>query len=76
MEQKEYNEFVYKPTADIRHFYPYNPLTTPPFSQYNPKAWRELFFVNKEMKSDEELKQEALQNALQSIRQSLHTLTK
>ncbi len=76
MEQKEYNEFVYKPTADIRHFYPYNPLTTPPFSQYNPKAWRDLFFVNKEMKSDEELKQEALQNALQSIRQSLHTLTK
>ncbi|GAB4201032.1 MAG: hypothetical protein Fur0023_05000 [Bacteroidia bacterium] len=75
-EQKEYNEFVYKPTADIRYFYPYNPLTTPPFSQYNPKAWRDLFFVNKQMKSDEELKQEALQNALQNIQQSLHTLVK
>ncbi|MCX7729178.1 MAG: hypothetical protein N2203_06890 [Bacteroidia bacterium] len=75
-EQKEYNEFVYKPTADIRSFYPYNPMTTPPFSQYNPKAWRDLFFVSKEMKSDEELKQEALKDAQFTIQKSLSTLIK
>lgn len=75
-EKKEYNEFVYKPTADIRNFYPYNPLTTPPFSQYNPKAWRDLFFVNKQLKSDDELKQDALQNAVQTIQKSISTLIK
>lgn len=75
-QQKEYNEFVYKPNADIRNFYPYNPLTTPIFAQYNPKAWRELFFVSKEMKSDDELKQEALNKALQDIQTSFNSLTK
>lgn len=75
-EQKEYNEFVYKPTADIRNFYPYNPVTTPPFSQHNPKAWRELFFVNKQLKSDDELKQEALLQATQTIQKSLTSLIK
>lgn len=75
-QQKEYNEFVYKPTANIKSFYPYNPLTTPLIAQYNPDAWRDLFFVNKEMKSDEELKQEALEQALQNIQQSLNYLIK
>lgn len=73
-EQKEYNEFVYKPTSDIRNFYPYNPATTPPFSQYNPNKWRDLFFVNKQMKSDEELKQEALQQSLYTIQKSIQSL--
>lgn len=73
-EQKEYNEFVYKPNADIKHFFPYNPAVTPPFQQYNPKPWRELFFVNKQMKSDEELKQEALQQSLQIVQKSISTL--
>lgn len=72
--QKEYNEFIYKPTADIRYFYPYNPAITPPFSQYNPKQWRELFFVNKQLKSDEELQQDALQQALQNIHKSISFL--
>lgn len=76
IEQKEYNEFVNKPTADIRNYYPYNPATTPPFSQYNPKQWRELFFVNKQLKSDEELKQEALDKALQQIQKSISSLLK
>ncbi|GIV26247.1 MAG: hypothetical protein KatS3mg027_0061 [Bacteroidia bacterium] len=73
-EQKEYNEFIYKPTADIRNFYPYNPATTPPFSQYNPKPWRDLFFVNKQLKSNEELQQDAIQQALQQIQKSITSL--
>lgn len=75
-ENKEYNEFLSKPTADIRKYYPYNPSITPPFSQYNPKAWRDLFFVSKEMKSDQQLKDEALQQALNHVHQSFQTLIK
>ncbi len=72
-EKKEYNEFLYKPTANIKDFFPYNPAATPPFNQYNPKQWRELFFVNKQMKTDEELKQEAIQKAVHQIQKSLST---
>lgn len=73
-QNKEYNEFISKPTADIKNYYPYNPVTTPIFSQYNPKAWRDLFFVSKDMKSNDELKQEALQQAVSQIQQSFSTL--
>lgn len=75
-EQKEYNEFLSKPAVDIRKIFPYNPATTPPLLQYNPKQWRDLFFVNKQMKTDAELEQEALQKALYQINNSLSTIVK
>jgi hypothetical protein len=74
-DQKEYNEFIYKPEADIRYYYPYNPVTTPPHSQYNPKSWRDLFFVSKELKSDAQLQKEAIDQAIQTIKKSLNTLS-
>lgn len=76
IQQKEYNEFLSKPAVDIKKIYPYNPAATPPFSQYNPNQWRDLFFVNKQMKSDAELEQEAIQKALQQIKNSLSIIVK
>lgn len=73
-DQKEYNKFVDKPSAHIKYFFPYNPAVTPLLQQYNPQAWRELFFVNTQLKSNEELKQEALQQSLQIVQNSISTL--
>lgn len=73
-DNKEYNEFLYKPSADIRSFYPYSPVSTPPFLQYNPRQWRELFFVDKQMKSNEQMQQEALEQAIQHIQKSIQSL--
>ncbi len=75
-DNKEYNEFVSKPLADINDYFPYNPITTPIFNQYNTKEWRQLFFVNKQMKTDDELKTDALNKAVQQYQQMLSSFVK
>ncbi len=55
----DYYEFVKPPGQSTDKFFPYNPLQTPVFSQYNPSTWRVGFNNRKELKDISELKKVA-----------------
>jgi hypothetical protein len=55
----EYNEFHRTFNGNMNSLYPYNPGQTPPLGQYNPRNWRNLFSARSNLKSFEELKNEA-----------------
>ncbi len=54
-DEVEYNEFTSAPKGALDDYFPYNPQTTSPIQQYNPKAWRKLFTANKVVKTEQEL---------------------
>lgn len=60
----EYQEFARKYTGNINALFPYNPQQTAPFSQYNPRNWRNLFSARNSLKSFEDLKNDANEQAV------------
>jgi hypothetical protein len=55
----EFNEFARPFHGNISSLYPYNPQQTAPFAQYNPNNWRKEFSSNANLKSMDQLKEEA-----------------
>jgi hypothetical protein len=60
----EYNEFHRTFNGNINSLYPYHPARTPVINQYNPRLWRNLFSARSTLKSFDELKNEAYNQAL------------
>lgn len=60
----EYQEFAKKFTGNINNLFPYNPKQTPPLGQYNPRSWRNLFSARNTLKTFEELKNDAYNQAI------------
>jgi hypothetical protein len=59
----EYNEFSKRFTGNINMLFPYNPQQVAPIARYSPKAWRNQFSARNELRSYDELKNEALRQA-------------
>ncbi len=59
-----YNEFARPVTSSVDRFFPYNPLVTPFFNQYNPNNWRNAFSGRKELKAFADLRIVADNNAI------------
>ncbi len=55
----EYNEFTKSYGGNINNLYPYNPEQTAPAARYNPSNWRKQFSANSNLKSFDQLRQEA-----------------
>jgi len=55
----EYNEFTRSYGGNINNLYPYNPDQTAPAARYNPTNWRKQFSANSNLKSFDQLRQEA-----------------
>jgi len=55
----EYQEFQKTISGNNNSFYPYNPQQTAVAAQYNPRSWRALFNARTNLKSFDDLKNEA-----------------
>lgn len=55
----EYNEFARAFGGNINSVFPYNPQQTAPAAQFNPNNWRKMFNANTNLKSFDQLKDEA-----------------
>lgn len=60
----EYQEFIRRFSGNINTLYPYNPARTPVIQQLNPGPWRNLFSARNTLKTFEELKSNANQQAV------------
>lgn len=60
----EYQEFAKQFNGNINTLFPYNPKQTAPLLQYNPRNWRNLFSARNTLKTFEELKGEAYDQAV------------
>lgn len=60
----EYQEFAQRYNGNINNLYPYNPDITPGIGRYNPRAWRQLFSARNNLKTFEELQNEATEQTL------------
>jgi hypothetical protein len=55
----EYNEFIRPFSNNINSLFPYNPQTTPALGRYSPRNFRNNFTARKDLRSFEDLKNEA-----------------
>ena len=60
----EYQEFQKAISGNNNSFYPYNPQQTAAAAQYNPRSWRGLFNARTNLKSFDDLKNEAFNQTL------------
>jgi len=72
----EYNEFTSAPKGSLDDYWPYNPQATSPLAQYNPKNWRLLFTANKVLKTEQELENNANDEAIKVFSQTLSNYLK
>jgi hypothetical protein len=75
-DEVEYNEFVSAPQGNINDYFPYNPQTTAPMNQFNPRNWRNLFSANKNVKTEQELESMVNQEALKLFNQTISNYVK
>ncbi len=54
----EYQEFAKTFRGNVNSLFPYNPQTTAPMAQFNPRNWRSQFSARNSLKSMDELKTE------------------
>lgn len=76
VDEVSYNEFTSQPAAGINDYYPYNPANTAVLYQYNPKAWRDQFTANKNVKSEQELESMVNQETVKIFSQTLTNYVK
>jgi len=69
----EYNEFARNFKGNLNNLFPYNPEQTAPVAQYNPSSWRKLFSANSTLKTFDELKEEANNQAVKLFQNSVTT---
>jgi len=63
----EYNEFVFAPQLSMDNYFPYNPLSS--FgAQYNIHSWRNLFYANRTIMSEQQLAEMANQAAIKKFK--------
>jgi hypothetical protein len=55
----EYQEFARSFNGNINTLYPYDPQQTAPLARYNPRNWRGMFSARNNLKTFEELKNDA-----------------
>ncbi len=55
----EYNEFARPFTSNINSLFPYNPQVVPVLGRYNPRTFRNNFTARKDLRSFDDLKNEA-----------------
>ncbi len=67
----EYNEFARKFEGNINHLYPYNPDQTAPAMRYNPNNWRRQFSANTNLRSFDELKNEAYSQSVNTYKNTV-----
>jgi hypothetical protein len=70
----EYQEFARRFTGNINALYPYNPQQTPLLSQYSPGNWRSLFSARTNLKTFEELKNDAYNQTINLFISSAHDM--
>ena len=75
-DEVEYNEFAAPPKGNINDYFPYNPQTTLPINQFNPKNWRNLFSANKTVKTEQELEAAAHQETVKQFNQTISNYVK
>lgn len=52
----EYQEFTKNFTGNINNLFPYNPQTTAPLAQFNPRNWRNQFSARNSLRTFEDLR--------------------
>ena len=67
----EYNEFTKAYSGNINTLFPYNPDQTAPIARFNPGNWRKQFSANTNLKSMEQLKDEANNKAVDYFSNSI-----
>lgn len=70
----EYQEFLRPFDGNVNNLFPYNPQTTSSVMQFNPRNWRSLFSARSNLKSMEDIKNEALNQNLSVFRNSLKVM--
>jgi tetratricopeptide (TPR) repeat protein len=75
-DEVEYNEFAAAPKGNMNDFFPYNPQSTAPMNQFNPRNWRNLFSANKEVKTEQELEGIVNQEAVKLFNQTISNYVK
>ena len=72
-DQIEYNELPKSFNGKVSNLFPYNPETTPIANRFNPNNWRQNFQKSRNLKSAEELNDEAKNNAVSTFKNNIKT---
>ncbi len=70
----EYQEFLRPFDGNVNNLFPYNPQFTSSVMQFNPRNWRSLFSSRNNLKSMEDIKNEALNQNLSVFKNSLKVM--
>ncbi len=72
----DFNEMSNTGKLNLNSLFPYNPSTTAQVNQYNPRAWRNSFSQNKNLKNLDELQSEINYKVIQSYNTNLSSIAK